>query len=99
MNSLYGRFEKVIEVKKKNPLLKIYLAIGGWNLGSEPFTEVVAHADSRRRFIDSAIHLARKIGFDGIEIDWEYPAARGSPPEDKRKFTLLLQVSQQYLRV
>lgn len=86
-----GMFEKVIEVKKKNPLLKIYLAIGGWNLGSEPFTEVVAHADSRRRFIDSAIHLARKIGFDGIEIDWEYPAARGSPPEDKRKFTLLLQ--------
>lgn len=86
-----GMFEKVIEIKNKNPLLQVYVAIGGWNLGSEPFTEVVATPDTRKRFITSAIQLARRNKFDGIEIDWEYPAARGSPKEDKKRLTLLLQ--------
>uniref|UniRef100_A0A0L8IBQ1 GH18 domain-containing protein n=2 Tax=Octopus bimaculoides TaxID=37653 RepID=A0A0L8IBQ1_OCTBM len=85
-----GMFEEVNDIKQTNPQLKTYLAIGGWNLGSKPFSAAVLTVGTRKVLIDSAIRLARLYKFDGIEIDWEYPAGRGSPPEDKGRFTSLI---------
>ena len=49
----------------------------------------VATLSTRSHFITTSIAYLRRFGFDGLDIDWEYPAARGSPAADKENFALL----------
>lgn len=61
-------------------------------MGSQPFTSMVATQGSRQEFATSTVKFLRDHGFDGLDLDWEYPAGRGSPPGDKQKFVELVKV-------
>ena len=96
LSSLGCNFQQLQLLKERHPHLQTLISLGGWT-GSGRFSDAVATAESRRRFVDSiiALFITRWPGvFDGIDIDWEYPVCCGLPenayrPEDRRNCTLL----------
>ncbi|XP_058461006.1 chitinase-3-like protein 1 [Malaya genurostris] len=83
-----GKFNNL---KKANPALKTLAAIGGWNWGSSKFSTVAKSSILRNNFAVQTRKFCQKYGFDGIDIDWEYPAQRdGNPSIDKTNFVLML---------
>lgn len=54
---------------------------------------MVADAERRREFVKNSIKFLRKNHFDGLDLDWEYPAFRdGGKPRDKDNYASLVQV-------
>ncbi|CAG5126323.1 unnamed protein product [Candidula unifasciata] len=85
-----GLYARTLALKDKNPSLKVLLAVGGWQIGSKPFIPMIKNEENRRVWIKNVVQYLRKHGFDGFDVDWEFPATRGSPPEDKYRFTQLM---------
>lgn len=79
-------------LKSRFPHLKVYFAVGGWN-HTGPFPQIADDPDRRARLAQSAYDFVTSYGFDGIDIDWEYPGHAGnvSPtPRDRTNFTALM---------
>jgi chitinase len=108
--AIAGNFNQLRELKKKHPKLKVNISLGGWSW-SNYFSDAALTATSRKRFVTSCIDLYLKGNlplldgkggpgsaagiFDGIDLDWEWPASEADPgnvvrPEDKQNFTKLV---------
>jgi chitinase len=91
-----GLYAELNALKAKNPSLKTLLSVGGWAHTDPPmawlFTTMAETEKSRGEFISRSLAYVRDNGFDGIDIDWEFPgdATRGGRPIDTKNFTLLM---------
>ena len=73
--------------------VKVMLSIGGWE-DSQNFPAVASTELLRVAFAHACVDAVRKFDFDGIDIDWEYPAYtdHNGTPADLINSTALLQI-------
>ncbi len=63
--------------------VKIVAAVGGWG-NSDNFKPVCADTALRRKFVNNLVEFCSTNGYDGIDLDWEYPGVA-----DKANFVAL----------
>ena len=90
----HDNFAQLRALKKRAPHLKTLISVGGWEWSGQ-FSDVALTPESRARFAQSGVAFIRRHGFDGVDIDWEFPVAGGLEsnvrrPDDKANYTLLL---------
>ncbi len=90
-----SNFAELRDLKARNPHLKTLISVGGWDWSGR-FSDAALTDASRTVFADSCVDFILKHGFDGVDLDWEYPVRGGQAgntkrPEDKQNFTLMMQ--------
>ncbi|KAH6962784.1 hypothetical protein DER45DRAFT_590696 [Fusarium avenaceum] len=85
------------KLKGKGRNLQTWVAVGGYDFSNDgdthtTWSDLCADAGNRKAFIQSAAAFMDKYGFQGIDLDWEYPVEpkRGGSKHDTANFVLLL---------
>ena len=87
-----GNFAKLRMLRDTHPDLKVLISIGGWTLSTH-FSSVASTAEGRTAMVNSCIDFMVTHGFDGIDVDWEYPVGGGlstGTAADTENYTLLM---------
>ncbi|WP_051855193.1 glycosyl hydrolase family 18 protein [Streptomyces sp. NRRL B-1347] len=75
-----GHFNLLTKYKKRHPSVKTLISVGGWAETRE-FYSMATNADGSVNqggidtFADSVVDFLQRYGFDGVDIDYEYPTA------------------------
>ena len=88
-------FRKFTSLKESHPDVKFLLALGGWLDSSFPKYSVLLASKGRISiFVAHAVTFLQEYGFDGLDVDYEYPTWAGhghdAPDTDRKGFTDLI---------
>jgi chitinase len=93
-----SHYDEVSALKAKQPGLQVWIAVGGWAMNDPgpfrtAFSDMAKSTARQDAFFRSLTAFLFKHDFDGVDLDWEYPAAedRGGIPEDFDNFVTMLQ--------
>ena len=63
---------------------KVILGLGGYG-GSNGFSAMCTNSSTREKFVNNLVNYCKTNGFDGADLDWEYPGSG-----DRNNFTALV---------
>lgn len=93
--SLYSRFTAL---KSKRSGLQTWISVGGWSFTDpgptqQAFSIMTSSQGNRARFISGLMQFINTYGFDGVDLDWEYPGAddRGGVAADTANYVSFAQ--------
>jgi chitinase len=61
-------FKLLANLRHAHPELRVLVSVGGWTW-SGGFSDAVLTADSRRRFVESAVRFVVRHDLDGFDVD------------------------------
>lgn len=78
-----GHFNLLQQMKKKYPDVQLLMSVGGW-AGSKGFYTMMDTDEGIDTFVKSCVDFVRQYGFDGIDIDFEFPSStsQSGNPDD-----------------
>ncbi|GFP59293.1 chitotriosidase-1 [Trichoderma asperellum] len=95
--ALYSQFT---DLKTTYPGIKTWISVGGWSFNDATnspntqtaFSDMASTAANRAKWIKSLTNFMQTYGFDGVDIDWEYPGApdRGGVNADTENYVTLV---------
>ncbi|KAL4812489.1 bacteriodes thetaiotaomicron symbiotic chitinase [Aspergillus spinulosporus] len=97
-SSLFTQTADVRTFKTGLSDLEVFVSLGGWTFSdndtaTQPtFGDIARTESNRQTFANNLVDFMKKYGFDGVDLDWEYPGAgdRGGHEEDTQNYVLLL---------
>lgn len=88
-----GTAKKIIAFAHDNGV-KVLLAVGGWSYNDvileKTFAAAVSTDEKLKSFADAIIEMCDKYGFDGIDMDWEYPRIENGSAANYEKLMVYL---------
>ena len=89
----------VKKLKEWNPELTVILSL--FHTHRDTWKMASSTAEGRRTFAKNCAKLCAEVGYDGVDLDWEYPCIPSNgiaaSPDDKHNFTLLLKAIREEL--
>ncbi|MFI3211017.1 MAG: glycosyl hydrolase family 18 protein [Peptostreptococcaceae bacterium] len=78
-----GHFNIITQMKEKYPDVKVTMSVGGW-AASRGFYTMLDTDAGIKSFVDSCVDFVREYGFDGIDVDFEFPSStsQSGNPDD-----------------
>ena len=73
-----GVLGAMVLLRDKYPNMKIGISVGGWTRSGD-FPKLAASAATRTAFAKNISKFVDYLGFDFVDIDWEYPTADRDP--------------------
>ena len=73
------------------------LSLGGYMADSERFSAMVSDPQRRTEFVQSVVPFLNRFGFEGLDLDWNWPGMRQESnhnsvnPDDRDNLSLLIQ--------